>query len=94
MKGVRSFKKRLAKDLKDPAFRRAFEEEEIYAGIAINIARLRDKKKLSQKELAELVGTTQQTISRIEDPRNTSLSIDTLIRIADALGKRVEVKIA
>ncbi len=94
MKGVRSFKERLKKDLENPEFRKVFEEEEIYAGMAITIARLREQRGLSQNELARMVGTTQQTISRIEDPRNTSLTVNTLVKIAGALGKQLRIKIA
>ncbi len=94
MKGVRSFKKRLQKDLGNREFRKAFEEEEIYANMAITIARLREQKGWSQNELAHMVGTTQQTISRIEDPRNNSITLNTLVKIARALGKRLQIKIA
>ena len=34
----------------------------------------------------------QQTISRLESPRNGSLSLRTLVRIAHALGKEVRVQ--
>ena len=39
MKGARRFRDRLKEDLKDPEFRRAFDEEEIYASLAIQIAK-------------------------------------------------------
>lgn len=94
MKGVRIFKERLKKDLEDQEFRKAFEEEEIYASMAITIARLREQRGLSQIELARMVGTTQQTISRLEDPRNTSITVNTLVKIAGALGKQLRIKIA
>ena len=44
MKGVRRFKDRLKKDLRDPEFRKAFDEEEVYASLAIQIAKIRQKK--------------------------------------------------
>ena len=51
---------------------------------ADQVAERRQEKGLSQRELAELVGTTQSAIARLErggrPPR-----IDTLLRIADAL---------
>ncbi len=94
MKGVRSFKKRLKKDLENQEFRKVFEEEEIYASMAITIARLREQRGLSQNELARMVGTTQQTISRIEDPRNTGITVNTLVKIAGALGKQLRINIA
>ncbi|HEY5659619.1 MAG TPA: helix-turn-helix transcriptional regulator [Gaiellaceae bacterium] len=55
-----------------------------FAAIADKVASRRQAKGLSQRELAELVGTTQSAIARLErggrPPR-----IDTLLRIADAL---------
>jgi predicted transcriptional regulator len=55
-----------------------------FAAIAQDVADRRLQLGLSQRELAELVGTTQSAIARLErggrPPR-----IDTLLRIADAL---------
>ena len=55
-----------------------------FARIADRVAEQRVAKGLSQRELAELVGTTQSAIARLErggrPPR-----IDTLLRIAEAL---------
>ncbi len=92
MKGVRRFKDRLKKDLKDPEFRKAFDEEEVYAYLAIQIAKIRQKKDLTQKELAKRLQTTQQTISRLEDINNRRLSLKTLIKVAHVLDKRLKVE--
>jgi DNA-binding XRE family transcriptional regulator len=92
MKGVRRFQDYLKEQLKDPAFRAAYEEEGVYAELAIQIARLRDQTGLSQLELARRLHTSQQTISRLENPRNGSLSLRTLIRLAHALGKDLKIK--
>jgi predicted transcriptional regulator len=55
-----------------------------FAAVADKVAARRQARGLSQRELAELVGTTQSAIARLErggrPPR-----IDTLLRIADAL---------
>ena len=55
-----------------------------FAAVAEKVAERRQGQGLSQRELAELVGTTQSAIARLErggrPPR-----IDTLLRIADAL---------
>ncbi len=55
-----------------------------FAAIAEKVIERRQAKGLSQRELAEIVGTTQSAIARLErggrPPR-----IDTLLRIADAL---------
>ena len=92
MKGVRRFQDYLKEQLKDPAFRRAYEEEGIYAELAIQVARLRIQKHLTQRALAKRLRTSQQMISRIESPRNGSLSLRTLVKLARALGKDVRVQ--
>jgi transcriptional regulator with XRE-family HTH domain len=55
-----------------------------FAAIAEKVSERRQQLGLSQRELAELTGTTQSAIARLEaggrPPR-----IDTLLRIADAL---------
>lgn len=93
MKGGRRFRDRLEEDLRDPEFRRAFDEEEIYASLAIQIANIRQKKKLTQQELAKRLHTTQQTVSRLEDVHNKSYSLGTLIKLADVLDKQLKVEL-
>ncbi len=93
MKGVRRFRDRLKKDLKDPEFRKVFDEEEVYASLAIQIVKIRQKKDLTQKELAKRLHTTQQNISRLEDVDNKSCSLRTLNKVAHVLGKRLKVEL-
>lgn len=93
MKGVRRFKDRLKKDLKHPEFREAFDEEEVYASLAIQIAKIRQKKNLTQQGLAKKLQTTQQNISRLEDIDNRSCSLKTLNKVAHVLGKRLKIEL-
>ncbi|TET79854.1 MAG: helix-turn-helix domain-containing protein [Candidatus Cloacimonadota bacterium] len=93
MKGVRRFKDRLKKDLRDPEFRRAFDEEEVCVSLAIQIAKIRQKKNITQQELARRLQTTQQNISRLENIDNRSCSLKTLIKVAHALDKRLKVEL-
>ena len=92
MKGVRRFQDYLKEQLKDSTFRNAYEEEGLYAELAIQIARLRTQKRLTQRALAERLHTTQHTVSRLESPKNGSLSLRTLVKLAHALGKEVKVQ--
>lgn len=92
MKSARRFRDYLIEHLKDPSVREAYEEEGLFVELAIQIARLRAKKKFSQRELAKRLHTSQQTISRLESPRNGSLSLRTLVKLAHALGKNVKVQ--
>jgi predicted transcriptional regulator len=63
-----------------------------FAQIADKVAEQRTAKGLSQRELAELCGTTQSAIARLErggrPPR-----IDTLLRIAEALDCELVVEL-
>ncbi len=92
MKGVEKFSTYLKKELKDKEFREAFEKEEIYADLAIQIARLRQSRGYTQKDLARFLGTTQQTISRLEDPWNNGLSVSTLLKLAHVFKKNLRIQ--
>ena len=63
-----------------------------FARIADQVVAQRTARNLSQRELAELVGTTQSAIARLEaggrPPR-----IDTLLKIADALDCELTVEL-
>ena len=85
MKHVR-FDDYLKEQLKNPAVRKAYEEEGVYVELAIQVSRLRTKLGLSQRQLAQRMHTSQQMISRLENPQNDSLSLRTLIKLARALG--------
>ena len=52
---------------------------------------LRTEAALSQRELAERMGTTQSVISRLEEGGGTHNRIDTLARIATALDRHLVV---
>jgi ribosome-binding protein aMBF1 (putative translation factor) len=88
----RKFRDRLREELKDPEFKKAFDEEGVYARLAIQIAQLREEQGLSQKDLAERLHTSQQMISRLEDAENQSLSLGTLVKLAEAFHKRLNIK--
>ena len=70
----------------------SLEEERANAEIARTIYRLRTKAKMSQRELAALVGTSTSVISRLEDADYEGHSLTMLRRIARALNRRVEVR--
>ena len=92
MKGVRRFRDRLKEDLKNRKFKQVFDEEDIYARLAVQIAKIREEQGMSQKDLAERLHTSQQMVSRLEDPANRSLSLQTLIKLAEALHKKLKVR--
>jgi DNA-binding XRE family transcriptional regulator len=92
MKGAVKFSDYLNEQLKNKTFKKAFDDEEIYSSLAIQIARLREDNGYSQQDLARIVRTTQQTVSRLEDTQNKSLSLGTLIKLARAFHRKLRIQ--
>jgi ribosome-binding protein aMBF1 (putative translation factor) len=61
--------------------------------VAQLIYRARTDAGLTQSRLAKLIGTRQSVISRLEDADYDGHSLSMLGRIAQALGKRLEVRL-
>ena len=76
---------------KNPDFRRLLDEETARLELGYKISRLRKMRKLSQKQLAKKIHTSQQMISRIEDTKNIRISLKTLAKVAAALKARLSV---
>ena len=89
---IRTFRSRLSEDLKDPEFTVHYQEERQALQLSLKIAKLRVKKGLSQQELAKLMGTSQQAISRIESGDYEGFTLKTLEKIANATGTRVKIE--
>ena len=89
---MRKFRDRLKEELKHSDFKKAFDEEDIFASLAIQIAKLREEKGFTQKKMAQMLHTSQQMVSRIEDPRNDSFSLKTLVKIAQTFNKKLFVQ--
>jgi ribosome-binding protein aMBF1 (putative translation factor) len=75
----------------DPRRARALADSTLNARIAQEIHRLRVDSGFTQKQLANLVGTTHTVISRLEDADYTGHSLKMLQRISAALNQRLEV---
>lgn len=86
-----NFDRYLAEQLRDPAFAERFEQAGEAWDVALQLAALRQKAGLSQKELARRLKTSQQQISRLESPGYEGHSLATLRRVADELSVRVRV---
>jgi ribosome-binding protein aMBF1 (putative translation factor) len=76
----------------DPARREAAEKAYEDALVGQLIYEARTGAKLTQKQLADLIGSDQAVISRLEDADYEGHSIAMLRRIAAALGKRLEIR--
>lgn len=81
----------LEEQLKDPSFADRFEKAGEAWDVALQIAALRDKAGLSQRDLARKLKTSQQQISRLESPRYEGHSLSMLRRVAKVLNARVRV---
>jgi len=86
-----NFDRYLDEQLKDPAFATRFKRAGEAWDVALQIAALREQAGLSQKDLAKLLNTSQQQISRLESPGYEGHSLSTLRRVADALHARVRI---
>lgn len=73
-----------------PERRRGYEKAGRAIRLAMEIRALREARGLSQRELAERVGTTQSAIARLEGG-NISPSLPTLDKIAEALDAELSV---
>jgi ribosome-binding protein aMBF1 (putative translation factor) len=95
-------KKRVTTDAVEILHRRIYEghpkrlaglaEAEADLDVAMKIYEIRTKAGLTQKELAKMIGTTPSVISRLEDADYQGHSLAMLRRIAEAMGKRVEIR--
>ena len=77
----------------DPSLQEEFVRAEQAWDIAFQIRDLREQAGLTQKKLAELVGTKQSNIARIEDADYTGYTLKTLEKVTKALRARLEVRI-
>lgn len=60
--------------------------------VARKIYHLRTQAGLTQRQLAKMVGTTASVICRLEDADYEGHSLAMLSRIAEVLGRRVEIR--
>lgn len=86
-----NFDQYLEEQLKDPQFAGRFRRAGEAWEVALQIAALRQKAGLSQKDLARLLKTSQQQISRLESPGYEGHSLSMLRRVAEVLHARVRV---
>jgi predicted transcriptional regulator len=87
------YKDFLEEQLSDEEFRNEYNELEEQFTIAMEVIALRQKHNLTQKELAERVGTSQPAIARLESGNYRNLSLSFIRRIAEALNAVPEVHI-
>ena len=85
-----TFEDHLKESLKDPDFRKVWEETEPEYLLARDIIKKRIEKKMSQRDLAKKLKTSQAVISKIET-MNANPSLFLLKRIAKVLEADLQV---
>jgi transcriptional regulator with XRE-family HTH domain len=86
-----NFDRYLDEQLQNPGFAARFQRAGEAWDVALQIAALRQQAGLSQKDLAKLLKTSQQQISRLESPGYEGHSLSMLRRVAAALHARVRI---
>lgn len=82
----------LREELKDPEFRKYYQQEGVKMAIAYKIAELRQKLGFTQSELAKKIGATQSQVARMESNTTSNYEVKTLQKIAAATGKQLQIK--
>ena len=81
----------LAEQLKDPEFKKEYEALEEEFTLAKEVIQLRQRLNLTQKELADRIGTSQPAIARVESGTYRNLSLSFLRRLAVGLDAVPEI---
>jgi ribosome-binding protein aMBF1 (putative translation factor) len=81
--------KKMIKD--DPQMQEMVEEASLNARVAQIIYEARKQAGLTQRQLADAVGSTQSVIARLEDADYEGHSLSMLARIATALNRKLEI---
>ena len=74
----------------DPELKKEYDKLELQYKIISQIIDLRNKKKITQKQLAELVNTKQPSIARLESG-DYNPTVDFLKKIAEVLDANLEI---
>lgn len=82
----------LKHSLKNPEFRKVWEESEAEYQISRTLIAARLNKKISQRELAKKANTTQAVISRLES-MSANPSIGLIQKVAAALNLKLKIQL-
>jgi antitoxin HicB len=62
--------------------------------VAFQVAKMMKTQRITKTEMARRMKTSRTALDRLLDPRNGSVTLQTLERAAQALGKRLRVEFA
>jgi transcriptional regulator with XRE-family HTH domain len=78
-------------NFQDLEYREAYADDYLNTYVATQIQVLREQRGLSQEQLADLIGSKQPGVSRLENVNHSSWKTDTLKKIAKALDVRLKI---
>lgn len=88
-----NFDRFLEQELQDSDFREQFEQAGRAWEVALQLVALRKARGLTQQQVAEMLGTRQQAIARLENPAYAGHSLTMLRRYVEALGATLDLTI-
>jgi DNA-binding Xre family transcriptional regulator len=62
--------------------------------LALQIADIMEASNLTKVELAERLNTSRSQLDRLLDPENTTITLESLDRLARAVGKQLKIEFA
>ena len=87
---MKTFRKQLKEELKDEIFSQSFNEERELLALSMKILEERNKRGISQKDLAKKAHVTQQQLSKVENGINCNIT--TFLKVCGALGLKINVE--
>jgi DNA-binding XRE family transcriptional regulator len=82
----------LREELKNPKFKKMFDEYGRQLELSYKILQLRKQRKMSQETLAKKIGTTQSNVARME-AGNQNFTLSLLNKVANALDAQLEINL-
>lgn len=86
-----NFHKDLKRDLKNPKFSIHFKKEKERLRLAEHLRTAMTRSHLSIRKVATLMGTSKSQVERIIGDEEANIGLDTLIKFASVVGKRLEI---
>ena len=80
----------LKRKLQNPEFRAAYDAEDKRIELVLQIIKLRQRRGMTQSDLAKAIGTRQANVSRLER-FDANLTLGTLEKVAQALGANLQI---
>jgi ribosome-binding protein aMBF1 (putative translation factor) len=89
----RTLDKYIKEQMKDPKFKKAWHDLDPEFELLESLLKAREKEGVTQEELARRIGTKQSVISRLERGGFSKATVETLKKIADALDRKLVIKL-